>query len=108
MRLFMTAVLVLILHSLALAQGTPRVMSGYAAISGPHAILWVAREAGLFEKNGLRADVTYIRSGSTMAQTLVAVRDPRAKNFSPETFMDLRFVKQLEDSGFINALYPTG
>jgi hypothetical protein len=27
-------------------------MSGYAAISGPHAILWVARAAGLFEKNG--------------------------------------------------------
>jgi ABC-type nitrate/sulfonate/bicarbonate transport system substrate-binding protein len=34
----------------------------------------------------------------------VATRDPRAKNFSPETFMDLRFVKQLEDSGFIQGL----
>ena len=47
-------------------------MSGYAAISGPHAVLWVARDAGLFEKNGLRTDVAYIRSGSTMAQTLVS------------------------------------
>lgn len=54
------------------AQTAPRVMSGYAAISGPHAVLWVAREAGLFEKNGLRADVAYIRSGSTMGQALVA------------------------------------
>ena len=34
----------------------------------------------------------------------VATRDPRAKNFTPETFMDLRFVKQLEESGFIQGL----
>lgn len=54
------------------AQTPIRVMTGYAATSGPHAVLWLAREAGLFEKNGLRADVAYIRSGSTMAQTLVA------------------------------------
>ena len=54
------------------AQPATRVMSGYAAISGPHAVLWVAREAGLFEKNGLRTDVAYIRSGSTMGQALVA------------------------------------
>ncbi len=56
----------------AAAQPVTRVMSGYAAVSGPHAVLWVAREAGLFEKNGLRADVAYIRSGSTMGQALVA------------------------------------
>ena len=47
-------------------------MSGYAATSGPHAVLWIARDAGLFEKNGLRTEVAYIRSGSTMAQTLVS------------------------------------
>ena len=58
--------------SFASAQSLTRVMSGYAATSGPHAVLWIARDAGLFEKNGLRADVTYIRSGSTMAQTLVS------------------------------------
>ena len=38
----------------------------------------------------------------------VAVRDARAKNYTPETFMDTRFVKQLEDSGFIKGLYPKG
>jgi hypothetical protein len=36
----------------------------------------------------------------------VAIREPKAKNFAPETFMDTRFVKQLEDSGFIKGLYP--
>ncbi len=56
----------------ALAQTPVRVMSGYSATSGPHAVLWIARDAGLFEKNGLRTDVAYIRSGSTMAQTLVS------------------------------------
>jgi NitT/TauT family transport system substrate-binding protein len=60
------------MHAVAEAQTLPRVMSGYAAVSGPHAVLWVARDAGLFEKNGLRTDVAYIRSGSTMAQTLVS------------------------------------
>jgi NitT/TauT family transport system substrate-binding protein len=54
------------------AQPLTRVMSGYAATSGPHAVLWLAREAGLFEKNGLRTDIAYIRSGSTMGQALVA------------------------------------
>ena len=56
------------------AQAPARVMSGYAATSGPHAVLWIARDAGLFEKNGLRVDVAFIRSGSTMAQTLVSAR----------------------------------
>jgi NitT/TauT family transport system substrate-binding protein len=73
MKTIVVVVLSLVLNSaLVLAQSLPRVMSGYAATSGPHAVLWIAREAGLFEKNGLRADVAYIRSGSTMSQTLVA------------------------------------
>jgi NitT/TauT family transport system substrate-binding protein len=56
----------------AFAQAPARLASGYSAISGPHAVLWIAREAGLFEKNGLRAEVAYIRSGTTMSQALLA------------------------------------
>ena len=66
------AFLLLLSTSDVTAQPLIRVMSGYAATSGPHAVLWLAREAGLFEKNGLRAEVAYIRSGSTMGQALVA------------------------------------
>ena len=66
------AFLVLLSTSDVTAQPLARVMSGYAATSGPHAVLWLAREAGLFEKNGLRTEVAYIRSGSTMGQALVA------------------------------------
>lgn len=54
------------------AQAPVRVVTGYAATSGPHAVLWMAREAGLFDKNAIKAEVAYIRSGSTMAQTLVS------------------------------------
>jgi ABC-type nitrate/sulfonate/bicarbonate transport system substrate-binding protein len=71
-RYWLAVLFMLVITHEAAAQPATRVMSGYAAISGPHAVLWVAREAGLFEKNGLRADVAYIRSGSTMGQALVA------------------------------------
>jgi ABC-type nitrate/sulfonate/bicarbonate transport system substrate-binding protein len=71
-RCWLAVLFVFVIIQDAAAQPATRVMSGYAAISGPHAVLWVAREAGLFEKNGLRADVAYIRSGSTMGQALVA------------------------------------
>ncbi|MGH7770495.1 MAG: ABC transporter substrate-binding protein [Candidatus Binatia bacterium] len=67
------AVITVLLSSVAaLAQAPIRIASGYSAISGPHAVLWTAREAGLFEKNGLRAEVAYIRSGTTMSQALLA------------------------------------
>jgi hypothetical protein len=58
----------------------------------------VAREAGLFEKNGLRLEVAYIRSGTRSAGERLYARN----------VMDLRVVKQLEDSGFIKGLYPKG
>src|SRR5215204_1694205 len=70
-RLWIAVFLVLATDDLS-AQAPTRVMSRYAPTPGPHAVLWLAREAGLFEKNGLRTDVAYIRSGSTMGQALVA------------------------------------
>ncbi|HTM09633.1 MAG TPA: ABC transporter substrate-binding protein [Verrucomicrobiae bacterium] len=54
------------------AQAPIRLASGYSATSGPHAVLWVGREAGLFEKQGLRVEVAFIRSGTTMSQALLA------------------------------------
>src|SRR6266508_2323067 len=72
LRYIFTIMIFVLTSPSAFAQGSTRVMSGYAATSGPHAVLWIARDAGLFEKNGLRTDVAYIRSGSTMAQTLVS------------------------------------
>ena len=98
MRRVLIVLSILCLQGSALAQGPNRVMSGYAAISGPHAVLWIAREAGLFEKNNLRTEVTYIRSGSTMAQALVAGEIQMAQMGGPAMLaagvagMDVTFV----------------
>ena len=98
MRFIIVALMVLLFQGTAVAQGLTRVMSGYAAISGPHAVLWVARDTGLFEKNGLRTEVAYIRSGSTMAQTLVSGEIQMAQMGGPAALaagvagMDVSFV----------------
>ena len=60
--------MVLLTFNSVSAQSPVRVMTGYAATSGPHAILWMAREAGLFDKNGIKAVVAYIRSGATICR----------------------------------------
>jgi NitT/TauT family transport system substrate-binding protein len=97
-RFAVLALAVLMTSDPSFAQSPARVTSGYAAISGPHAVLWVAREAGLFEKNGLRVDVAYIRSGSTMAQTLVSGEIQLAQMGGPAALaagvagMDVSFV----------------
>lgn len=98
MRSFLIFLVVILLHGVAPAQTPTRVMSGYAAVSGPHAVLWMAREAGLFEKNGLRTEIAYIRSGSTMAQALVAGEIQMAQMGGPAMLaagaagMDVTFV----------------
>jgi len=95
MRILIALLTALFFHGTVGAQGLTRVMSGYAAISGPHAVLWVARDAGLFEKNGLRTEVAYIRSGSTMAQTLVSGEIQMALNTTPIVIMGT--VSRMED-----------
>jgi NitT/TauT family transport system substrate-binding protein len=44
----------------------------YATPSGGFAAPWMAKEAGLFEKYGLDAEVSYVASGPTMIQSLLA------------------------------------
>ncbi len=34
-----------------------------------------------------------------------AEKDPRARNFKPEDFVDMRFIRELDQSGFIDGLY---
>ena len=37
-------------------------------------------------------------------RTILAA-DPKAKNAKPEDFVDMRFIKELDDSGYIDKLY---
>jgi NitT/TauT family transport system substrate-binding protein len=44
----------------------------YVSPSGALATPWIAKEAGLFEKNGVEVEMIFIRGASTMIQTLVS------------------------------------
>jgi NitT/TauT family transport system substrate-binding protein len=48
-----------------------RVTFGWAAISPTMAGVWMAKETGAFERNGLSADLIYISSGAVVIQALV-------------------------------------
>jgi hypothetical protein len=36
----------------------------------------------------------------------IAAQNPKAKSANAESFMDVTFVKELDESGFIKSLYP--
>ena len=40
-----------------------------------------------------------------MALDLLAEENPKAKSARPEDYVDTRFVKELDDSGYIEGLY---
>jgi NitT/TauT family transport system substrate-binding protein len=52
-------------------QGAPRVTIAYSAISPIFAGVWMAKEIGAFEKQGLKSDLVYISSGSITVQAMV-------------------------------------
>jgi len=54
-----------------LAQLQPRVAVAYSAISPIFAGVWMAKEIGAFEKQGLKSDLVYISSGSITVQAMV-------------------------------------
>jgi NitT/TauT family transport system substrate-binding protein len=49
-----------------------RIRIGYSSISGSYIGLWVAHDAGLFQKEGLEDQIILIPSGSQLAQVAVA------------------------------------
>src|ERR1041384_1297475 len=48
-----------------------RLHIGYSIYAGITAPLWATKEAGLFEKNGLAAQLVYLRGGIEAAQALI-------------------------------------
>jgi NitT/TauT family transport system substrate-binding protein len=69
--IFMTLVLVFLVPGLGGAQ-EQRVRVGYSAMSGSMAWIWVAKEAGFFEKHGLKADLVYIGGTAQLFQSMLA------------------------------------
>ncbi|HEY7062569.1 MAG TPA: ABC transporter substrate-binding protein [Chloroflexota bacterium] len=56
----------------AAPRALERVRVGYATPTGAFAAPWAAKEAGLCEQYGLDCDLTYIASGPTLIQAMVA------------------------------------
>lgn len=82
-------------------QGTMKIIQKYAGINDP-AIL--ASTVDFYAPKFPRAPYP-TANGIRLALEQIAAQDPRARGAKPEDFMDVSFVKQLEESGFIQSLY---
>jgi NitT/TauT family transport system substrate-binding protein len=60
-----------------------RVNLGYSAISGDALPAWVAKDAGIFEKNGLDVQLIFFSGGTTAVMALIAADTPIAQLAGP-------------------------
>jgi ABC-type nitrate/sulfonate/bicarbonate transport system substrate-binding protein len=73
---------VLCLTTPASAQMT-KINVGYSAISGDALPAWVAKDAGIFEKNGLDVQLVFFTGGTTAVMALVSADTPIAQLAGP-------------------------
>ena len=68
------AVFLLAAHAALAAQGgqLANVTIAYTSISPQYAPVWIAKEAGFFRKNGVNAQLVYMRGGVIATQALVS------------------------------------
>ena len=79
---FLVAVLSVLLSSSALAQLT-KLNVGYSAISGDQLPAWIAKETGIFKKNGFDVQLIYFTGGTTTVQALVSGEVPISQVAGP-------------------------
>jgi ABC-type nitrate/sulfonate/bicarbonate transport system substrate-binding protein len=60
-----------------------RINVGYSAISGDAMPAWVAKDAGIFEKNGIDAQLVFFTGGTTAVMALVSADTPIAQLAGP-------------------------
>lgn len=73
---------VFLLSSLALAQSI-KLNAGYSAISADQLPAWIAKETGIFKKNGLDIQLIYFTGGTTAVQALVSGEVPISQVAGP-------------------------
>src|SRR5262252_4906954 len=73
--LYALPALVLTNIHVASAQLT-KITVGYSAIAAGHIPAWVAKEAGIFAKNGLDVQLVYLRAGTTATMALLSRQTP--------------------------------
>jgi NitT/TauT family transport system substrate-binding protein len=67
--------LALSFYSVVSAQLT-KITVGYSAITAAHLPAWLAKETGIFAKNGLDVQLVYIRGGATVVMALLSKETP--------------------------------
>src|SRR5262252_1390406 len=76
-KLLLYALPALVLTNIHLAQAQlTKLTVGYSAIAAGHIPAWVAKEAGIFAKNGLDVQLVYLRAGTTATMALLARQTP--------------------------------
>jgi ABC-type nitrate/sulfonate/bicarbonate transport system substrate-binding protein len=70
--IIMTMFLMISLAGEREVRGAEKLQVGYSGISGDLAHLWIAKEAGLFEKYGLDVEPVYFKSGTNQTQSLTS------------------------------------
>lgn len=80
-RSFSSLVLILILFLRPIAGGAQlvKLTVAYPTTVGSMGVLWVTKEAGLFEKNGLDVTVIYVAGSSKVVQAMLAKEVPIAE-----------------------------
>lgn len=85
------------------------IVAGYAAIGQGAGPLIVTQLAGLFAKHGLDVEIRLMHGGKAVVKGLmdgeIRFGNLAAATADPRQFVDDRFIKELEESGFIQELY---
>jgi len=76
----LTFVLILLFVGTADGQELKKIKIGYPAISYNQIHIWIAKDAGIYRKYGLDAEVIFFRGGHMATQALVAVAPPIVNN----------------------------
>jgi len=83
-KLLLYALPALVLTNIHLAQAQlTKLTVGYSAIAAGHIPAWVAKEAGIFAKNGLDVQLVYLRAGTTATMALLSRQTPISQLAGP-------------------------
>ncbi len=65
-----------LLWNRSICAQTTKINVGYSAISGNALPVWIAKDAGIFERNGLDAQLVYFTGGTTAVMALISADTP--------------------------------
>ena len=84
MKAVILAVSLFLLLSFPVASAQPtKITVGYSSIASAQFPAWVAKEAGIFAKNGLDVQLVYLRAGTTATMALLSRQTPISQVAGP-------------------------